>query len=238
MARFITNIDEHVAVLTMNEGENRYNPDFLSELMETLDEIEKETESTVLVITSGHDKIWSNGLDLEWVMGKMAAKDDEGLKNFFLQLNQLFKRILLYPMPVIAAINGHAFAGGAITACAMDFRFMRSGRGFFCFPEVDINIPLLPGMIAIIRKAVPEYKFNELQYTGKRITAEECVANHIMTAAAPIETLMDDVMTFAKNMNKRRAILGEMKRRANAEIVRIIDEVDPNYIGMNKFLYA
>jgi len=59
-------------------------------------------------------------------------------------MNDLFKKLLLYPMPVIAAINGHAFGNGALLSCTCDFRFMRSDKGFFCFPEVDVSIPSFP----------------------------------------------------------------------------------------------
>jgi enoyl-CoA hydratase/carnithine racemase len=81
-------------------------------------------------------------------MDRFHAQDLQSIKDFMYRMNEVFKTCLTFPMPVIAAINGHAFGNGAILSCACDFRFMRSDKGFFCFPEVDINIPFLPGMLA------------------------------------------------------------------------------------------
>jgi Delta3-Delta2-enoyl-CoA isomerase len=227
-------LDEHVAVVTMNSGENRFNPVFLNEFINILSEIEKKTDARTLVVTSAHEKIWSNGIDLDWLAPAYQAGDVDTLKSFLYLLNNTFKKLLLYPMPTIAAINGHAFAGGAIISCAFDFRFMRSDRGFFCFPEVDIHIPFLPGMIAICAKAIPMWKFEELKYTGKRATADECAAAHIVTKACHNDVLMDDVMAFAKSMNKSRHIIRVMKERMNAAIIRAIDEEDPPLIEQGK----
>ncbi len=235
MAAIEYELDEKVAIVTMNDGENRFNPSFLNSFIETLDEIEKETDANALVVTSSHEKIFCNGIDLDWLVPFVQKGDKETAVSFFYTMNKLFKRILLYPMPAIAAISGHAFAGGAIMSCAFDFRFMRSDRGFFCFPEVDLGIPFLPGMIALITKAIPQYKVEELHYTGKRATAEECEAHHIITKACHIDDLMDEAVSFAKGLNKRREIMAEMKKRMYKDIVHAFDVDDPPMIESGMF---
>ena len=228
-------LDEKVAVATLNDGENRFNPDFLESFMGVLDQIEKETNANVLVVTSSHKKIFSNGIDLDWLLPHVQKGDLETAKAFFYTMNRLFRRLLLYPMHTVCAISGHAFAGGAIMTCAFDFRFMRSDRGFFCFPEVDLGIPFLPGMIALIKKAIPQYKLEELQFTGKRATAEECEAYHIITKACHMDDLMNETLEFAKGLNKRREIISEMKKRMYKQIVYAFDVEDPLLIDSGQF---
>jgi len=228
-------LDEKVAVITMNDGENRFNLAFLDCFLAVLDEIENDTDANSLVITSAHEKIFCNGIDLDWLMPFIQKNDVDTAKAFFYTMMKLFKRILLYPMSTIAAISGHVFAGGAIMSCACDFRFMRSDRGFFSFPEVDLGIPFLPGMIAIIKKAIPMYKFEEMQYSGKRATAEECEAHHIVIKAIHMDNLMNEALTFAKGLNKRREVIAEMKKRMYKDIVHIINMEDPPVIESGTF---
>jgi len=228
-------LQDHVAVVTLNSGENRFNPDFLSAFLGTLDTIEHQTDASTLVVTSAHEKIFSNGIDLEWLVPVIQQKDIPRAKAFFYQLNTLFKRLVTYPLLTIAAINGHAFAGGAILCCAFEFRFMRSDRGFFCFPEVDLGIPFLPGMNALLKKAIPMYKMEEMEYTGVRLTAAECERHHIVMKACTLEELMPTTMAFASGLRKKRPIVAEMKKRLNAPIVHAIDVEDVPYIESGKF---
>jgi len=230
-------IEDNVALVRLNDGENRFNPPFLQSLLDVLEEVEIHSEANALVITSAHEKIFSNGIDLDWLLPFVQRGDIETAKGFFYLMNRLFKRLLLYPMPTVAAISGHAFAGGAIMSCACDFRFMRSDRGFFCFPEVDLGIPFLPGMIALLQKAIPLQTFNELQLTGKRFTARDCEERQIVLKACPREDLMKVAMEFAKGLNKRRGIVAEMKRRTHGDIARVIDEVDPLVIESGVFSF-
>lgn len=228
-------LDEHVAVLTLQSGENRFNPEFLEKFLVILDDIEAGTGATTLLVTSGHDKIFSNGIDLEWLVPVIQKGDLSSAKGFFYLLNRLFKRISTYPLLTVAAISGHAFAGGAILCCAFDFRFMRSDRGFFCFPEVDLGIPFLPGMNALLKKAIPRYKLEEMEYTGIRLTAAMCQEHHIITQACSMQDLMPQARAFAKSLNKKRAIIQEMKLRLNKDIVHAIDVEDVPYIESGKF---
>ncbi len=225
----------HVAVLTLNEGENRFNLDFLQMFLNALDSVEKETDATTLVVSSAHDKIFSNGIDLEWLLPIMEKNDKETAARFVETMMKLFKRVLMYPMTTVVAITGHAFAGGAILSCYFDFRFMRSDRGFLCFPEVDLGIPFLPGMLAAMKKAIPRYKLEEMTLTARRLTARECEAHAIITKACPMETLMEDVMNFAKTQNKRRTIVAAIKEELYKDVVYAITHEDPPIIASGRF---
>ena len=235
MARVEYSLDEHVAVVTLNDGENRFNPDFLNACLDVLDRLEHETDARTLVVRSAHDRIFSNGIDLEWLVRVLASGDTDTAKEFFRLLNRLLRRTLTYPMITIAAMNGHTFAGGAIWSCAFDFRFMRSDRGFFCLPEVDLGIPFLPGMNAILKKAIPAHALEALQLTGKRMTADECERHHIVTQSRHVDGLMDAVMDFARSLNKDRAIVAELKLRLHRDILRVMDTEDPPYIASGRY---
>ncbi len=226
-------MDGHVAVLTMTEGENRFNKTFFDEMEKILDDIEKEPEAKVLVVTSAHEKIWCNGIDLDW-LGSLKENDPLEEKRFTQRITGLFKRFLYFPMITVAAINGHAFAGGAILASAFDFRFMRKDRGFFCIPEVDLKIPLSPSMIYIVQKAVPQYKFLEMQYLGSRLTADECVKHHIVTKSCDIEDLMDEVMSFARTHKKDTTVIASMKELTYKKFEKIFTEDDPVWFSSGR----
>jgi len=234
MALIEYELDENVAVVTMNSGENRFNLLFLDEFLSVLDTIENDTDANALVVRSSHEKIFSNGIDLDWLVPFVQKNDLDTVKKFLYTMTSLFKRLLIYPMPTIAAITGHAFAGAAILCCAFDFRFMRSDRGFFCFPEVDLGIPFLPGMIAIAKKAIPMYKLEEMKYTGKRLTAYECEEHHIVMKACHINDLMSEALSFAKSLNKGRKIISAMKKGMYKDIIRVLDEEDPLIIEAGK----
>jgi enoyl-CoA hydratase/carnithine racemase len=229
--------EDSVAIVTMTNGENRNNPDFVANMLKTLDEIEKEETVTSVIITSSDEKNWSQGIDIQWIMTAFGNKEFQAIKDFMYGLNKIYTRILQYPMPVIAALNGHAFGAGSILACACDFRFMRSDRGFFCFPEIDVSIPFLPGMQAIIRKAFPFYKLEEAVLTGKRYGAKELEAHHVITKASDsLDALMTDALAFAKTFNKKRPIFGEMKKRFNKGLVETMEKDDPYYIDSLKLI--
>ena len=232
---FEIKLEDKVAIITMDEGENRLNLDFLAKFMDALDHVEKQTDANVLVVRGAHEKIYSNGIDLEWLVPILQKKDQVTAKKFIETMMALFRRIALYPMITIAAITGHAFAGGAIMCCYFDFRFMRQDRGFLCFPEVDLGIPFLPGMMTAMKKAIPRYKLDEMVLTGKRITAQECLEHQIITGASHIDQLMNDVMEFAKLQYKRRPVVELIKAEMNKEIIQAIDVDDKPIIESGRF---
>lgn len=219
------------AVITMCNEANRQNLAFAEQMNLCLDQILEEKTLFSIVLTSSDRKNFSQGIDVEWLKQKLTEQDFATIKIFMYEMNTIFKRLLLMPLPVIAAINGHAFGNGAILSCACDFRFMRKDKGFFCFPEVDINIPFLPGMIAFVRKAIPEYLFHDMLLSGRRLSATELELKHVIVKACDNrEELLEQALAYAGTFKKQRPVFGELKKRKHKEIIRIIEEEDPEYI--------
>ncbi|MFC7673818.1 enoyl-CoA hydratase-related protein [Mycolicibacterium sp. GCM10028919] len=166
-----------IAVLTLGDDENRFSPDWLDAVDAQLDDVVANAQA---LITTGVGKFYSNGLDLEW----LGANGDR-LQWYVGRVQALFSRILTFPLPTVAAINGHAFGAGSMLAVAHDYRFMRNDRGYFCFPEVDINIPFTPGMAALIQaKLLPQTAVTAMT-TGHRYGGEEAHAAGIVDGTAP-----------------------------------------------------
>ncbi|MEM6303732.1 MAG: enoyl-CoA hydratase/isomerase family protein [Pseudomonadota bacterium] len=216
-----------IALVTMNNGENRQNPDFAAAMLAAIDQAEADKTIRAMVITSSDEKNWSQGVDLAFLNAALKEQRHEDIKTFMYGMNDVFWRLLTAPFPVIAAINGHAFGNGAMLACCCDFRFMRADRGYFCFPEVDISIPFLPSMIAFVQTAVPYHRFNEMKLTGRRLTAAECAADHIVQAACPdAEATLAQALEYAATFNKARGIFGEHKRRLHRHIHEAMEQED------------
>lgn len=222
--------DETVAMVSMNDGENRHNRDFAVAMNRVLDEIVADPSTQAIVLTSSDPKNFSLGVDVDWLYPLRRMNDLQPIREFMYGMSEVFKKLMLVPMPTIAAINGHAFGNGAILACACDFRFMRSDRGFFCFPEVDIGIPLMYGQNAFVKKAIPQHELTEMQFTGGRYAAPELERRHVIKkACANQEELMKESLAFAKTFRKRRGIMGEMKKRMYWSIIETMETMDPKH---------
>jgi enoyl-CoA hydratase len=220
---------DNVGIMTMDyKSDNRFNPDFVTAMMDELDKVEKDPEIRALVITGGDPKFFSNGLDLDWLMAH--AGDMEKVLGYLKLVNEMFRRWTLYPKPTVAALNGHTFAAGLFMAAHIDFRLMREDRGWICLPEVDINIPLLPGMIAICQATMRTEGFRRLYYTGARLTGPEAVEIGFVESVHSLDALLPASVEFARMLGqKKTATYAKMKQCVREEIARILDEVDPHH---------
>jgi len=212
--------DGEVFILTMQSGENRFNRSFVNAFNNALDEVERTSGPAALVTTGGEEKFYSNGLDLNWMAGDGASEGG----GFVSDVLKLLGRVLVLPLPTVAAINGHAFAAGGMLALAHDFRVMRADRGFFCLPEVDINIPLAPGMTALIKCRFSPQTFRDTILSGARIGGTDAVQRGIVDeAAAAPDVLARAVARAAGLASKDRATYGALKRGMYADVFAILD---------------
>lgn len=227
----------NVAVLTMNTEENRHNPEFLNVFNKQLDVIEANEKIKAVVLASSSDKSWSLGIDLAWM--SQPANTPEIIADFMTEVTGLLKRIVTFPMPIIAALSGHTYGNGAVLACACDFRFMKSDKGYFCFPEVDVLVPFFPSMLPVIGKAMPQTLFNRLSMSGQRVSAQVLLDNKVVEDIfVNKEELQAGVLEFAQQFNKNRWIYGQNKTQMNKQILLTMKEEDPDFIiSMSKMLW-
>jgi enoyl-CoA hydratase/carnithine racemase len=190
--------DGEVFVLRMNAGENRFHPDFVRAWSRALDEVE-QTEGPKALVTTGAGKFYSNGLDLDWMLGEGKGQAQEYLTSVL----GIMGRVLVFPAITVAAMNGHAFGAGGQLALAHDYRVMRLERGYFCMPEIDMRAPLHPGMTAILQARLPRQTCHEVIATGKRYTAEEALARHIVDRAAPEEQVLPNAVRMAADLSSK-----------------------------------
>jgi enoyl-CoA hydratase/carnithine racemase len=231
--------DENVAILTMNNNENRHNPDWTEAMLTAFDEIMADETVKALVLTSSDPKNWSLGVDIGWMMKKQQEKDIDGISEWLIRNNDVFKFLLMAPIPTIAAITGHAFGNGAMMAGACDFRFMRSDRGYYCLPEVDLGIMFTPSMIEWMKKSIPYHLFIKMKWTGMKVGAKELEDNNvILKACADIDETNKEAIAFAKTFDKSRKTLKEMKRRTYKHITDKMDNEDIEFLKPPVFMFA
>lgn len=206
-----------VFVLTMDNAENRMNREWLDAMNSALDEVESTVDAAALV-TTGDGKFYSNGLDLEWIMGSGVD-----MPRFVADVERLLARVLAAPYVTVAACNGHTFAAGAMLALCHDFRVMRSDRGFFCLPEVDIKIPFTAGMNSLIMARLPITVAHQVMVTGKRFGGDE--AEHLQIvhrAVAEDEVLPSAIALAAEHGGKDRNTLATIKGRMYRETIDLL----------------
>jgi enoyl-CoA hydratase/carnithine racemase len=199
-----------VAVLTWNEGENRINLDSLARLNESLDELEK-VEGPLSIVLTGSGKFFCNGLDLE----RFADKPDEFVATLH-SLEKTIGRLLVFPAYTVAAINGHAFAGGALLSCAFDYRVMREDRGYWCMNEAEIGLVLDERLWSILTNRLPRATAVVAATTARRFSGPDALHFAIVEAIASEGDVLTHSLVVAESMaNLDRATLGAHKRLAH-----------------------
>ena len=182
--------DGAVFVLRMVDDDNRFHADSVAEWHAAVDEVEASTGPAALV-TTGTGKFYSNGFALEQIIedGTIGAVIPEALR--------LFARFLRLPVYTVAALNGHAFAAGAMLAMTHDARVMRADRGFWCLPEADMGVPLAPGMTALIAARLPIATAHRAIMTAHRWGGEDAVTAGIVDEAVAEDQVLARAVELA-----------------------------------------
>jgi len=163
--------DEDFGILTLNRPEKRnaLNPELVESIKEKLDEIEKDHDVKVLIIT-GEGKAFCAGADLEYLHKLQDYSTTENERDSE-ELADLFLKIYNFPKPTIAAVNGAAIAGGCGLASVCDFIVANEEYAKFGYSEVKIGF--IPAIVAIfLIRRIGEGRAKQLLLTGEIINAK------------------------------------------------------------------
>jgi enoyl-CoA hydratase len=175
-----------VLVLRMEHGRaNALDLELLEGLAARLGEIEA-SPARALVLTAG-GAIFSAGVDLFRLLDGGRPYLDRLLP----ALDGALRRLYTFPRPVVAAVNGHAIAGGCILALACDHRILADGPGRIGVPELQVGVPFPPLPLEIVRAALPAPAAQEAIATARTYDAREALARGFADELAPPERLLD-----------------------------------------------
>lgn len=187
-----------VALLHLNEGENRFNFENINSILRCLDEVEANPEFIALV-TIGHGKYFSLGLDLDWI-GEIISTDPPRIQEFSLISNFLYYRLITFPLPTIAAINGHSYGAGAFLALCHDARVMREDRGYFCLPEAKLTLPFRTRITQeLVRHRIP-ISIQSTALLSHTFTAKQALSEGLIHAQHSVTELLDRCTHLAERL--------------------------------------
>jgi enoyl-CoA hydratase/carnithine racemase len=186
-------------LVRMNEGQNTICPEWQQRMLEILDAVESDCGQGASLVLTGVDKFFCNGLNLE----KLMTLQPQEMELFGQRMAQIHSRFLVLPCPTVAAMNGHAFAGGAFLALSCDYRIMREDRGWFSVSEVDVGVPIPAPMMGILQGKLPANTARDALFTGKRYTADEAVAAGIADGKASQEELLNQAKALATQLGTK-----------------------------------
>jgi len=170
------------------------------ELVKALDDAFKSAErddATRAVVLTGTGSIFCAGVDLHRVV-----KEGPGYAERFVPpLAAMFLRLFAIPKPVVAAVNGHAIAGGCVMTCAADYRLMSSGRGTIGVPELKVGVPFPLVAIEIVRYAAGSGHMQRLAFAGKTYAPADAVTHGLIDEMVDGARLLDQAREIATRLS-------------------------------------
>jgi enoyl-CoA hydratase len=185
----------NIAVLRMAHGKaNALDLELCEALTQQLDECRRSSDGAIVL--SGTGRMFSAGVDLPRVVDGGAAY----VRMFLPALSRACEALFTLPKPVVAAINGHAIAGGCVLACAADYRMMAREPGRIGVPELLVGVPFPIVPLEIMRFVAPPQHLQSLVYRGLTLGADAALHYGLVDAVVDPERLLDDAIAVAEGL--------------------------------------
>jgi enoyl-CoA hydratase/carnithine racemase len=206
-----TSDDSDVRILTLARGKaNAMNLPMIEELIESLAEAERDDGVRGLVIASATHGFFSAGFDVLEVF----AFDPPTMRNFFGRFMNLYERTLRSPKPIVGAISGHAYAGGAFLALAFDVRVMAEGDFGFALNEINFGAVLPRSLRLALINTVGSRQAARMILSGDSIKPALALEIGLADDLVPQELVVATALAHAHRLAQKPATAFAFSKRA------------------------
>jgi len=226
---FVTRSErDGIATLTLGRGKvNAVNGRVVDELRAQLESVERDASVRAVVLT-GQGKFFSFGFDIPEFLP--VSKDDFG--QFAKRFTDLYTYMFVYPKPLVAAVNGHAIAGGCMLALPCDHRVMVAGSAKIGLNEIAFGSSLFAGATEMLRFLVGNANATRILYSGTMYPSEEAKSLGLVDEVVAAEEVSGAATRAAATLAKAnppafagvksllRSSVAELMRRHEAESIR------------------
>jgi enoyl-CoA hydratase len=182
-----------IAVVTMAHGKaNALDVEFCEAIAAQFDKL-RDTPAKAVVLT-GQGRMFSAGVDLVRLSEGGAAY----VRRFLPALHRLFEAVFFFPKPVVAAINGHAIAGGCVLECCADKRIAASGDSRIGVTELLVGVPFPPLAFEVMRYASPPRYLADGMVSGATFTPDVALTRGLIDEIADASSLLDRAVAAAE----------------------------------------
>ncbi len=224
--------EEGIAEVRLERGKvNALNEHLVDELTDCFRDLASDPRVQGILLT-GTGKFFSFGFDIPEFMDASM----EAFARYLEKFTALYRDLFAHPKPVVAAINGHAVAGGCMLATACDARIMAEGSAKIGLNEIGFGSSLFAGSLAMLRFWVGERRAQEMAYGGALYTAEQALALGLVDATVPGASLLEEARRRLQELTAksptafhsvkrllRQPILEEMERREPGSIREFVE---------------
>ena len=190
-----------IAVIRLNRPQvlNAMNKQLWLDLEDALSDA-LEDMTIKAVIFTGEGRAFSTGADLKDSKGRTLT----AYRDYLVHLQEVSRRIIRFPKPTIAAVNGYALGSGYELSLACDIRIAAESAKFGS-PEARVSSSITGGALRLLQDLVGPGKAKELLFTCDTIDGKEAERIGLVNKAVPDDKLMDEALTMAKKITENSA---------------------------------
>lgn len=187
-----------VAIVRMNSNPmNVINEVFFSDLQEAFSTLESDHAESPVVLTSSQ-RAFSAGLDLKYHLSLFTDGDEEDIWQWYTRFRGSLLRVFTYERPVVAAVNGHAIAGGLILALCCDYRVCVDSSARFGLNEITIGFPVPSAIAQIVLYALGTAIAQQVMTTGFLYESRDAVRLGFFDESREADKLLSHCVEFAE----------------------------------------